>query len=168
MRYFITGTPGSGKTTIGKLLHEKGYEFVDSDHVPGLANWHNKETGEIVPPNPKDDAQWYKHHSWNWDREKLKQLLDSYGEKNIFLCGITSNQTNDLDLFDKVFLLTTNPDKLRTRMLNRREGADIESIDTVFEWHESFEKEMIKHGAISIDSSQEPENIVTEILSSIS
>jgi len=164
MRYFITGTPGSGKTTIGKLLQEKGYGFVDSDHTPGLARWYNDKTGEAVPPNPTEDAEWYRQHSWNWDREKLKELLDSYGEKDVFVCGITSNQTNGLDLFDKVFLLTSNKEELRTRMLNRRNTADPEAIDTVFEWHDAFESEMILHGAIPIDSSQEPNIIVNEIL----
>lgn len=167
MRYFITGTPGSGKTTIGEILQKKGYQFIDTDHAPGLANWYNDEGGNIVSSNHKKYALWYKKHSWNWDRKKLEQLLESYGEKDIFLCGITSNQTEDLDLFDKVFLLTTNVDELRTRMLSRSESADIESIETVFEWHDSFEKEMIKHGAISVDSSQEPRDIVTEILSHV-
>ena len=167
MKYFVTGTPGSGKTTIGKLLQEKGYEFVDSDHAPGLANWYNEESGKVVPSNPNADAEWYRHHSWNWDREKLIQLLDSYEEKDVFLCGITSNQTNDLDLFDKVFLLTTNREELRTRMLNRRATPDAEAIDSVFEWHDVFENEMIKHGAEPIDSNQKTEDIVTEILSSL-
>ncbi|MDY0097469.1 MAG: AAA family ATPase [Candidatus Dojkabacteria bacterium] len=168
MRYFITGTPGSGKTTIGKLLQEKGYAFVDSDHAPGLANWYNDAIGEVVPSNTKEDAEWYRHHSWNWDREELKKLLDAYKEKDVFLCGITSNQTNDLDLFDKVFLLTANQDELRTRMLNRRTTANAETIEGVFEWHDVFEKEMIKHGAEPIDSTQDPGDIVNEILSSLS
>ncbi|HHT24889.1 MAG TPA: AAA family ATPase, partial [Clostridiaceae bacterium] len=33
MNYVIIGMPGSGKTTIGKLLADKlNYDFIDSDH----------------------------------------------------------------------------------------------------------------------------------------
>ena len=167
MKYFITGAPGSGKTTIGKALQEKGYVFLDSDHEPNLANWYNTETGELVQSNKEESAEWYRQHSWNWDRKELEKLLNTYGDKNVFLCGITSNQTNDLDLFDKVFLLTTNAEELKKRMLNRKEDADIESIETVFEWHDTFENEMIKHGAIPIDSGKETGDIVKEVLSSL-
>jgi len=124
MKYFITGIPGSGKTTVGKLLEKRGYVFADSDHAPGLANWFNQKTGNKVLPNPNEDADWYREHSWNWNRKNLESLLNKYGEKTIFLCGMTSNQGEDLDLFDKVFLLKVDADESRKSMLKRCDTAD--------------------------------------------
>ncbi len=167
MKYFITGTPGSGKTTVGKLLEEKGYKFVDVDHEPGFANWFNKETGSVVPPNPNADTLWYSQHDWNWDRKALQNLLDDYKNKKkiIFVSGIASNQTRNLDLFDKIFFLKTSPKELRKRMIQRRSDANDKEVDHVFEWHESFEREMLRHGAIPIDAGQNPDKVVEDILS---
>lgn len=163
MKYFITGTPGSGKTTIGKILKEKGYKFVDVDHEKGLAHWYNKETSQKVKRGSNVDANWYGQHDWNWDRNNLQNLLKNYVDETIFVSGITSNQTNDLDLFDKVFLLKTDEEELRKRMLQRKSN-DNAGPEHVFGWHKTFEEEMLKHGAISIDASQSPKKVVEDIL----
>ena len=165
MNYFITGSPGVGKSTIGKLLQEKGYKFIDVDQVLELARWYNKKSGRLVTSNKENNADWYEEHDWNWDRSVLKRLLAENDGKDVFVCGITSNQTNDLDLFDKVFLLQANTHELRKRMLERKIVGDTSDVDHVFDWQQSFESEMLKHGAIAIDAHLEPQLIVREILS---
>lgn len=171
MKYLITGSPGSGKSTISKLLREKGYRVIDVDDEPGLADWVDKETGQITKSNHGNNAEWYKKHDWNWNRDKLNALLNTASNIPIFICGITSNQSNDLDLFDKIFLLQAKEELLRHRMRTRDEkdayGKTDTEVDHVFTWHTVFEDEMIKHGAIVINASKPLEEVLTQIQSNM-
>lgn len=166
MKYFITGVPGTGKSTIGKLLENKGYKFIDSDHEPGLASWYEKETNKKVDSNPDADGEWFSKHDWNWDRKKIEEILNKYSKQGVFICGITSNQQSSFDLFDKIFLLKTNTEELRNRRKGRLgEGENDDEHD--FYWHKGFEENLIKLGAISIDTNQEFNKIVEDIISSL-
>jgi len=165
----ITGSPGVGKTTIGQLLKEKGHGFIDIDRTKNLKYWFNVKTGERVDFQSEKDLAWYDSHDLNWDINVLKKLLAEQKEEIIFVAGVTSNVTEDLDIFDKLFLLKTNLDTLRERRIERR-GKDFDAeasmadIEQDFEHHNAFQNEMVKHGAISIDASQDPKKVVKDIL----
>lgn len=46
--YFITGSPGTGKSEVCRQLNARGYEAYDTDSA-GFAQWKNLETGYIHP-----------------------------------------------------------------------------------------------------------------------
>ena len=54
---FIMGVSGSGKTTVGKLLHEQtGFPFFDADDFHPAANIEKMKAG--VPLTDDDRAGW--------------------------------------------------------------------------------------------------------------
>lgn len=165
MKYFITGVPGTGKTTIGKLLQEKGHFFVDVDYEPGLSSWYDQD-GNKVSNKPDADADWYSKHDWYWDKKSLENLLSKHTDKHIFVCGMTSNQTDSLELFDKTFYLKVSNDEL----LRRREGrskTDTPNDCHDFHWHERFERSNLDKGAILVDAEQTTEEIITDVLNQV-
>ena len=170
MIILITGSPGVGKTTIGQLLKENGHGFIDIDRTKNLKYWFNVKTGERVDFQGEKDLAWYDSHDLNWDLNVLKKLLAEQKEEIIFVAGVTSNVTENLDLFDKLFLLKTNLDTLRERRIERR-GMDFEAdmavIEQGFEHHNAFQNEMVKHGAMAVDANKSPTIIVREILSNL-
>jgi len=166
MKYFITGFPGTGKSTVAKAFREKGYTVYDVDREKALTWWINKKTGEIVAGECVGARDFYENHDFNWNREYLKELLDNNLNKPIFILGITSNQTVDLDLFTKTFLLRAKKELLRQRMMDRKAvdpTKQDEDVDYGFSWHKSFDEEMLKHGAIPIDASLSLEAVVSAI-----
>ncbi len=163
MKYVITGVLGSGKSAIGRLLKDEGYKVIDVDYEPGLAEWVDKKTGEPIRSSKNNPPEWYETHDWVWNRDKLKQLLNDSSHNSIFICGITSNQTENLDLFDKIFLLKANELVLRDRLANRGD----QNINQVFDWQNSFEDEMIKHGAVVIDANKSLDEVYSQIISII-
>ena len=164
-KYFLTGVPGVGKTTIGKILEEKGYVVVDVDYEPGLANWYNIKNGEKVPKNNDADGDWYMRHDWNWDEKVLGKVLEN--ENDVFVCGVTSNQNNNLNLFDKIFLLQLDSEEIRKRRKKRKKESDKPDDEHDFQWHESFNKNLISKGAIKIDSSNSVLEVTRDILDSL-
>lgn len=166
MKYFITGFPGTGKTAIAEALRKKGYLVYDIDREKALARWVNKHSGEIVAGDYIATPEFYENHDFCWDREYLKKILEEAPNKPTFVVGITSNQTQEIDLFTKVFLLKAEQDLLRQRMTNRKSidpTKKNEDVNYGFDWKNTFEREMLKHGAIPIDASFPIEETILEI-----
>lgn len=113
MEYFITGFPGTGKSSVADVLRNRGYTVFDVDKEKALTKWINKNTGEIAVNKYKGTPEFYDNHDFCWDREYLKKLLEETPTKPVFILGLTSNQTEDLDLFRKVFLLKAERGLLR-------------------------------------------------------
>jgi 23S rRNA (cytidine1920-2'-O)/16S rRNA (cytidine1409-2'-O)-methyltransferase len=170
VKVLITGIPGSGKSTVGVILASKGYFYADSDTTEGLALWVNSKTKKQVPKNPKANAAWYEEHSWNMIPENLKNYLEEMEKihENVIVAGMTSNITDVFHLFDKVLTLKVDHGTARKRMIARSGSkADLESIETVFGWAESYEKGALDKGATVIDANQKPSNVVLEVLKQI-
>ena len=165
-RVLITGIPGVGKTTVGKLLENHGFKFIDSDTEPGIGAWFNDSTGLRVDRIENANASWYESHSWNLNVDALWDLIIELEKtyKKIVVCGITSNISESFKFYDIVFLLKADHELIRQRMIDRSETPDLESIETVFEWADSFEQSVIKEGCAVIDASQSTEAIVKNIL----
>jgi dephospho-CoA kinase len=168
--FFITGIAGSGKSEVQKELRSRGYEAYDTDE-DGLAKWHNKVTGYIHPKSSiKKEARtedFLKNHSWIVPRPDVEGLVKLSKNKNIFLCGVASNENEIRDLFDSVFELTIDDETLKHRLLTRTNndwGKQPHELQQTLEQQHNAKKLYHKVGPIIIDATQPIEAVVDNIV----
>lgn len=121
--FYITGTPGTGKTTIQKELLNRGYEALDIDQRR-FGGPVNLKTGErtTVPPIEGRSPDWFEQHEWRVLRSGVEELKAETKDKDIYLCGVTTTEHLVWDLFDKIFYLNVDEQTLRDRVLNRKDN----------------------------------------------
>ena len=142
----ITGTPGTGKTSVAEALRRRGIDVLDLKTTVGpFVIEHDSEMGADVV----DVEAWAKEH----------QFLEGYAEGAIahFLpC-------------EKIIILRCRPDVLEQRLAPRgysaekiRENAEAEALDVILiETADAFSTEQIYEiDTTSIDSETAAEQIV--------
>jgi len=168
MKTYITGLSGTGKTTIAKELENRGYKVISIDEHPNLCCWINKITKEKVDYNADLNLDFVQTHDWVCDISMLKELLNSYSsEDDIFVTGITANQNEFIDMFDKIIFLKCPPDVLIDRLNNRTNndfGKNKEIQDMILSSHSDFENNLIQKGAKVIDVDRDLEEVIGDIL----
>lgn len=164
-KYLITGRQGSGKTTVIKILQERGYTAFNTDDLPNVTKLQDRQTGEVIDwPDGKVD--WSKY-AWNWQEQELKKLLAS--DEIVFIGAVVSNQVNFYDFFDKVFVLTVDGNTLRSRLeTHEHDSHHLPGvIEQILTNHEAKQKQFIEEGAVPIDAKGTTAEIVADILSKI-
>ncbi|MGD0577057.1 MAG: AAA family ATPase, partial [Candidatus Staskawiczbacteria bacterium] len=165
-KVYITGASGTGKSTIAEELNKRNIFSFDIDVVEGLCDWRHKETLE-KPRTKYHSGDWLEAHDFFCDVEKLKKLLD-VDKEFVVAVGVASNQNDFLHLFDKVFLLQCGEEIFLNR-LNARTGEDVfgrgkDEQEYLLGWHKNFEKDLIEHGAIPINTNKQIGKVVDEII----
>jgi len=120
----ITGTPGTGKTSVSSILREKGYNVIDFKKIAIDNNF-------ILS---KDE----KRNSLIIDIEKIdKYFKKSLKDKNE-LYIIEGHLTHLLKCIDKTIILRSHPDKLRENLKKRNwkqekiyENIEAEALDII-------------------------------------
>ena len=119
----LTGTPGTGKTSVAEALQSKGFEVVDLNQVVRnkgfLVGRDNKRASDIV------------------DIEKLnKYILDNYSGKNVVF--IEGHISHLLKSAEKIIVLRCHPDKLRKNLSKKgwneekiKENIEAEILDII-------------------------------------
>lgn len=115
MHLLVTGTPGSGKTSLVAYARQMtDARFVDADTVPGLCEWREFATGNAVglvdDIGIKSEDSWHKQYGWYWVEETLKQYLTAH--ENAVVCGSAENVTDCYELFDMVVVLRKTQQEL--------------------------------------------------------
>ena len=75
---YITGVPGSGKSTVCAELRACGYPSVDADAEIGTSL--SRESGETLHDPPAFDArtpEFYEQHDWRHQADIVQQLAGS-------------------------------------------------------------------------------------------
>lgn len=115
MAILVTGTPGSGKTTLTQYaasLHDG--RFIDADEVERLCEWREYKTGKVLgyvtEQKETGEDEWYAKYGWYWRPDAMKQLLAS--NPDAILCGSAENTVDYYPLFDKVVILKKNEAEL--------------------------------------------------------
>lgn len=168
---YVTGAPGSGKSTLQKELSERGYHTRDIDNS-GLGGPYNKSTGQqvIIPPADQRTPEWFKEHEWRVHHDAFDQLKADASDKDIILCGVAASDTEILHVFDQIIYLRLTDETLTNR-LKSRIGNDYGKND--FELSEILKR---KHGldqkysaldVTTIDANKSLSEVADEIISRI-
>jgi thymidylate kinase len=167
---FITGIPGSGKSTVRSELLKRGFEAHDVDE-DGLKQWRDKKT-KVFKSNlhlswSAASKDFKETHDLDVVPEKIKAIADSADAKPVFLCGSTGNEKELWNYFDKVFCLSIDSQTLHERIKHRKNntfGKNKEEFQNILRWHKGSDEAYTKFGATLIDATQPVEKIVNEIL----
>lgn len=168
--YYVTGVSGTGKTTITKELNQRGIIAIDQDSKEfRLCRWKHNETMKDACFEYGIGNEFLEANDWYCDVEKLKKILHE-NNKISFVCGVSANQNEYLDLFDKVFLLQCSPDELVKR-INKREdhqfGKHQSEKEHILNYYKEFEEDLINRGAVVINSDNSIDIVVDEILNNL-
>jgi len=153
----LTGTPGTGKTSVSKILHIKGFEIVDLNKVVCEKNFlfgkDEKRESNIV------------------DIEKFNNYVkENYAGEDIVM--IEGHLSHLLKSVDKVFILRCNPKKLRSNLLKKgwneqkiKENVEAEILDIILcETLELHKKNNIFEIDVSDKSLDDVASLIIEII----
>jgi adenylate kinase len=142
-KYALTGTPGTGKTSVSKLLNEK---------VISLSNYYEEASMEKT-----------KDGEWLVDIRKLDRIFEK-SESNIF----EGNFAHKLDNIDKIIVLRCDPNILKKRLLERgykkekvMENLEAEAIGLIFS--ESIDS-VGENNVIQLDTSNTDVKSISKII----
>ncbi len=166
-RYYVTGVSGTGKSTIAEELNKRGIVAIDQDSDEyELCSWKHTETMEDAVFEYGIGKAFLEAHDYYCDVEKLKRLLDT-AKGPAFVLGVSANQDEYLDLFDKVFLLHCSEETFIKR-INARTTNDFGKHESEREhllgWYKELERGLMDKGAIVIDTEGPVEGVIEEIL----
>lgn len=164
-KIYITGISGTGKTIVARILKNKGFNAISIDEIPGLCYWINKTSGDKVNYKAELNQKFIDSHNWICDIEMLSKLLNEK-DKTIVL-GHAENESDFLNLFDKIILLQCQPKTFLSRILERKDndfGKEITAQKYLIDTYKKFENGMLNMGAASVDAEQPPDKVVSAIL----
>ena len=131
----LTGTPGTGKSTVAKLLRKKGYKVISLNRVI--------VSRKLVTGFDE------KRKSWIADFEKIEKYLDRMRKKHTLL--ILDSHISHLLNVDFAIVLRCSPEELEKRLKKKRwskekirENIEAEMIDLIaVEAEEKLGKERV-------------------------
>ena len=167
MRILITGRAGSGKSTVMRELRSRGYNAFDTDEVPDLSRWIDKQTGQ---PTTVGDIQFVdvSRYYTAWDRTVLEKFLAKHND--VFMCGSSGNDLSFEDLFDRHFVLQVEPQTQIHRLLTRTDndyGKDPRMHAHITAAQKDHVESAQKLGAITIDAEPDAQTVVDTILAKL-
>ncbi len=158
MNILVTGTPGSGKTTLVKYAQEKNNSrFFDADEIPGLCEWREFKTGKVLGlvSDHKETGQddWYEKYGWYWLEDRLKRFLAE--NPNAIICGSSENIADCYKLFDKTVVIRVTEEELLSNLSSpEREnpfGNTAKQRAGFMEWQDFLIREGQKFSPVFID-----------------
>lgn len=166
--FFVTGFPGSGKTSVSAELRQRGFTSYDTDNIPGWAHLFDRHTHKPVAKKPRILPPHYydTEAEWDWDEAKIKHLIKNTAG-DAFICAVMSNQSEFYQYFDKIFVLTLDSQTMEKRLTTRAKrnfSQQPNELHDVLAKHKNFELELKNYGAIAIDATKPLKNVVDEII----
>lgn len=156
--FLIEGVSGTGKTSVCKELHRRGYHAINGDNE--LAYQGDPETGE-----PTDG---FRHENHIWHVDKVKSIVGRRDEAVTFFCGGSRNYSKFIELFDDVLILAVDLDTMLRRIDERCRadpsdwGGRPSERELIIRLHQTNED--IPNDGIVIDATPPLAHVVDEIL----
>jgi hypothetical protein len=168
---WVTGSSGTGKSTVCALLKSRGEPAFDADSE-GYNHWVDRISGQPVadPPDPVP-VGWLGRFAWRISRAKVGALAAEMGGKTAFLCGLAENEADVRDLFDLVVCLVVDNRTLRDRLLARTTnsfGKHPEELAAALGYNDRAESAYRRLGATIIDGRQPPAEVADAVLAAAS
>lgn len=163
----ITGIPGSGKSTLSRLLRDKGFNTIDLEEIPNLFVMVDQETRQPVEKFDNTNLDEVGTTDWVCDKTRLQDLIAQQKENVNFYCGSSSNIEELLPLFDEIILLQISEQIMRERLSTRPDsdfGGKSEVQDWLMTWKDWWDNEMIEEGAKVIDANRSSEEILQTVM----
>jgi adenylate kinase len=132
----ITGTPGTGKTSVSKIIQKDGFDVIDFNNVACEKNF-------LIGRDEKRDTNLV-------DIKKINDFIKkNYSGKDIVF--IEGHLSHLLKCIDKVIILRCNPNLLRKNLLQKgwkeskiKENIEAEILDIILcEVVDTYSKENI-------------------------
>lgn len=161
--FLITGNPGSGKSTLAAELSRRGHAAIDADD---LASWEDT-SGAPVPSPPEVDEVRQLTHRWVWNRARIEAAIAAADDTSglLFVCGISVNQEQMLDLFERVFLLTMEADAQDARLARATSAQRTEGVkQQIRDGRAVFQTRMLAAGAHPLDATASPASLADTVL----
>lgn len=162
--YLLTGTSGTGKSTVCEALASRGITTVDGDSI---AKWVDRSTGSTPRKTHPTNAAWVDKHFWEWDKTKIEDLHKKAAKEIIILAGSADHMETFWHSFKKVFLLELSPAATTNRVLNREShdyGKGEGQIEVILAWKEELSELADTLGAVRIDATPSPDIVTLSIL----
>ena len=119
----LTGTPGTGKTSVSKILIKNDFKVVDLNLI-------SKQKGYIIEKDIKRDTNIVDVNGLN------KYINDNYSSSDIVF--VEGHLSHLLKCVDKIIILRCHPDKLRKNLGLRKwsktkikENIEAEILDVI-------------------------------------
>lgn len=158
MKILVTGTPGSGKTSLVKYAHSVNDEkFIDADEIVGLCEWQEFKTGKVLGlvtdhKGTGEDA-WYAKYGWYWRLPFLAQFLAD--NPTSIICGSSENVVDSYKYFDRIIILKKTEKELFLNLQsperNNPFGKTPEQRKNFFKWQDYLIKEAEKYAPVIIE-----------------
>lgn len=103
-RILVTGMSGTGKSSALAELGRRGFRVVDTDSTE-WSEWFPEANGG--------------RGEWLWREERIAELLETAGDRALFVSGCMSNQGTFYDRLEAVVLLSAPADVLLDRIERR-------------------------------------------------
>lgn len=169
--YYITGSAGSGKSSVQQELKRRGFSAYDSDD-PEIGSAHDNQSNKpvAIPPVNQRSPEWFAQHNWKIYPDAINRLRNESRDKVIFLCGSAANEYELLQMFDESFYLDIDDVTLQSRIKNR-DGNDYgkseDELQVILDKHQSAKRKFEESGAKIINAAQPLKRVVDEILEEI-
>ena len=165
MKVLITGTPGTGKSTITEALGATtGWPAYDIEEQQAVVRLEDRATGQPTTW-PEGFVDW-NIYAWNLQERPLIDLLDS--QDNAIYGVSATNQASFYRLFDFVFALAVSDasleSRLRSRTVPHHHGQGEDNIKRTVSRNQQRIAHYASEGAIIIDNEPAVPTVVKNIL----
>ena len=166
--FWLTGLPGTGKTTVLSAVGSLGYSTFDSDQ-DGLTVWRNRTTWEVVThvESTVHQATWLEDHVWAIEVDRVATLADEAKTRDIFVGGAVGNESAVWSLFDKHVCLVSDWPTLKYRLTSRTNnpyGKGRGQLEVIHGWWKSAEGRYRDYGATIVDATRPLDEVVEDVL----
>jgi broad-specificity NMP kinase len=168
---YVTGAPGSGKTTLQKELSARGYETRDIDNS-GLGGPYNKASGQqvVIPPADQRSPEWFAAHEWRVHPQAFTALKEEASGKDIILCGVAGSDSEILHVFDEILYLYLDDDTLIQRLQSRTDndyGKNDFELSEILDRKHGLDAKYSDMKVIHIDATKSLRDVADTILAHV-